>query len=127
MAAVAEASIGAAIGSEIRQAVLKNVKPVFNSIGKLAEEILTKIPKMITDKLKHHHHVYVKEYSGVDIIIDELATDTIGHRLRLTVLWSPEDKMNDKTFESSGRSAEKARDDVLKCIEALAKYYYKKA
>ncbi len=124
MAVVANAAIGVAIGKEIRTEILKSIKPIFNSLGKLAVGVITKVPNLIMDKLNKSHHVCVKEYSGVDIIIDEVATDVIGHRLRLTVLWSPEDKMTDKTFESSGLSAKQARNDGLSCIQALAKYYY---
>ncbi len=125
MTAVADAAIGVAIGKEMRTEVLKTAKPIFDSLGKLTVAVITAIPNMIKDKLGHSHYLNVIEYSGVDIVIDEIATDLLARRIRLTVLWSPEDKMTNKTFESKGYSASSARNSCLSCIEALAKYYYK--
>lgn len=123
---MATAVASSVVTDEVRAQFLKHITPVFNAYGKLAADCATKIPELIIDALAHHHHCYVKEFSGVDIIIDELATDTFGHNITLTVLWSPEDKMNGKSYSNSGPNAAKARDASLSCIAALAKYYYAK-
>jgi hypothetical protein len=113
-----------ALGTEIREQILKTAKPIFSTAGKLAEDFVKKVDTVIRDTLGHSHHTYAANVCGVDLVLDELATDIWGHRIRLTVLWSPEDKMNDKFYEGSGNSAAKARAQAMGCLQVLAKYYY---
>lgn len=117
-------TIQAVTAEALRQEVLKVVTPVFDSAGKLLVNIAKKIEMIITDALNHHHHVCPKTFFGVDIVIDEIATDVCAYCIKLTVLWSPNNKMNDIEFENSGKNTQAARDGAMKCIETVAKYHY---
>ncbi len=99
----------------------KIAKPLFNAAGRLVDKSI----KALDDGIDHHPHDGAKTIYGIDLIMEELALDVIGHHLKLTILWSPDDKLNGKFFVNSGKHAKSARDKVIRCFEVLVKNTYK--
>lgn len=112
----------------LREEFKKDVPVIYDKAGKIIIGVVEKIQKFIDDTLGHSHHVHPKNFYGKDILIDEIATDSIGHRIKLTVLWAPPpgEAMKDMSFENSGKNATTARKASMACIDAMAKYYYEK-
>ncbi len=99
-------------------------KPVFDQFGRLAVDTAGKLEAFFRTKLDNHHHLHIRKFFGREFAIDEFAPDVGGRRVRLTVAVSPEGRMNGQSFENSGKTAKKAREGALKCLELLAKYTY---
>lgn len=120
--AAARPTEGAKIGSEIREA-LKETVISFDESGKLSEDTVTSIPTKIKDRAGKEHSISVYRFGDIDAVVDEMAT---GASIRSTVLYSPNDKMNDQSFEGAASTIKQSRLVGFQCIETLACHYYKK-
>ncbi len=96
-------------------------KPVYDAAGRFVGGTI----RALENKIGHQNEDGAKTICGIDFVIRELALDAIAHRLRLTVLWSPNDRMNGISFENNGKSAQDARNKILNCFKVVVKNYYR--
>lgn len=109
---------------------LKAAKPIFDELGHLALDCIKKIEGVFDDIFAHHHHfhphrVYDKDKSRyIDLVVDEYAIDTFGNHLVITVLFSPDGKLDDVKHENSGPDGKAARHAIYGCLAVRVAYAY---
>lgn len=69
------------------------------------------------DWLGHHPGDYPKTFGNVEVIIREQATNWNAHKIKLTILWSPENKANGFSAEKHTWHASSSRNECLKELE----------
>lgn len=72
----------------------------------------------IGDWLSHHPRQYAKVLSHVEVVIKEQATNWNAHKIKLTITWSPDDKVTGKSAEHHTWHASSSRNA---CFDELAK------
>jgi hypothetical protein len=115
-----------AVGLAVLQEEFRKVLvPVFDFAGHLVVDTAKKVDAFFRDIVGHHHHIHPVHVRDTDLIIDELSSN-VGLRMgvKLTVVFSPEDKLNGVSYENVAIKASKARDQDLECIALRVKYAY---
>ncbi|KPK33672.1 MAG: hypothetical protein AMS24_00385 [Chlamydiae bacterium SM23_39] len=95
---------------------------MLNSLYDLGGNLIT---SSVKDWLGHHPHDNVVKVQGIDLLIREVALDTFGHNIQLTVVGSPQQKLNGFVTSNTGSSSKKARGKCIKAIEYMVKQTYK--
>lgn len=121
----AEAALGALIASQAQEQILKTTQVAFDSAGKIIGKFIEVGTELVIESMNHHARTYAKQYAGTELIVNEIATSVNGHTIRLTVVLSPEDKINGQTFESAGKTSAGARSSCESCIGAVVRWNYK--
>lgn len=120
-----QVGIGQFIGNQGRAQLAKTANVAFDAVGRVTQQFIEQAAKIAIDATEHHARNYVKQFAGIDLIINEIATSVDGRTIRLTVVLSPDDKINDKTFESRGSTSADARSKCEGCITTVVKWNYR--
>lgn len=83
--------------------------------------------KAMGDWLSHHPGDWSKEFGGVPVVIREQATNWNAHKIRLTIVWSPDDKVTGASAEHHTWHARNSRDACLKDLERVIRGVYQAA
>jgi hypothetical protein len=82
----------------------------------------------LRDSITHHPGEYTKTLAGIDVVIKEQATNWNAHKIKLTIIWSPENKANGISAEKHTWHASSSRKHCLKALEEkITNIYAKKA
>ncbi len=80
----------------------------------------------ISDWLGHHPGDRVRTLAGIDVIVREQALNWNAHKLRLTIIWSPEGRVNDGFAEKHTWHARSSRKECLRELETVVAEAYPK-
>lgn len=82
--------------------------------------------RAIEDWLSHHPSEVPKTLAGVEVIIKEEATKWNAHKIKLTITWSPENKVTGRWAEKDTWHAKTSREKCFKVLEDIVKKAYQK-
>ncbi len=81
---------------------------------------------VIKNWLAHHPEDHPTTLAGVELVIREQATNWNAHKIKLTIIWSPENKLDGHSAEKHTWSASNSRTQCENELSQLVLATYKK-
>jgi hypothetical protein len=78
----------------------------------------------LKDWLTHHSGDYAKTLAGIEVTVREQATNWNAHKIRITITWSPEDKVTGQSAEKHTWHARSSRENCFKELEQIVSKAY---